>query len=68
VQLDAVIAELDAKDPKLPEVMRIAKRIQPTARRIVRGPGRSEGDLVHRFVDRDGGLEPLLDAVTAKIP
>jgi hypothetical protein len=67
VQLDAVIAELDSKDPKLPEIMRTAKRIQPNARRIVRGPGSSEGDLVHRFVDRDGGLEPLLDAVTATI-
>ena len=68
VTLDAVVGELDAKDPKLPEIMRIAKRMQPGARRIVRGPGRSEGDLVHRFVDRDAGLAPLLDAVTAKIP
>lgn len=67
VTLDAVVAELDAKDPRLPDIMRLAKRVQPAARRIVRGPGRSEGDLVHRFVDREAGLEPLLDAVTAKI-
>lgn len=67
VTLDAVVAELDARDPKLPEVMRIAKRMQPAARRIVRGPGTSEGDLVHRFIDREAGLAPLLDAVTAVI-
>lgn len=65
IVLDAVIAELDSDDPRLVEVMRLAKRVQPTARRIVRGPGASEGDLVHRFVDRDAGLAPLLDAVSA---
>ncbi len=67
VVLDAIVGELDATDPKLPQIMRIARRIQPSARRIVRGAGRAEGDLVHRFVDREAGLAPLLDAVTAKI-
>jgi len=60
-----VIAELDSNDPRIVDVMRAAKRIQPSARRIVRGPGTSEDDLVHRFVDRDAGLAPLLDAVSA---
>ena len=65
ISLDAVIAELDSADPRTVEVMRAAKRNQPTARRIVRGAGTSGDDLVHRFVDRDAGLAPLLDAVTA---
>ena len=65
IPLDAVIADLDSNDPRIVEVMRAAKRIQPGARRIVRGPGISEDDLVHRFVDRDAGLAPLLDAVSA---
>lgn len=68
ISLDAVIAELDSNDPRLVEIMRAAKRAQPTARRIVRGPGTSSDDLVHRFVDRDAGLAPLLDAVSAAIP
>lgn len=65
IVLDAVVAELDSADPRLVELMRLAKRVQPTARRIVRGPGTSEDGLVHRFVDRDAGLAPLLDAVSA---
>ena len=65
ITLDAVIAELDTSDPRLVELMRTAKRVQPKARRIVRGHGESSDDLVHRFVDRDAGLAPLLDAVTA---
>ena len=68
IALDAVIAEIDTADPRLVEIMRTAKRVQPTARRIVRGLGQSDDDLVHRFVDRDAGLAPLLDAVTAAIP
>jgi len=65
ITLDAVIAELDTSDPRLVELMRTAKRVQPGARRIVRGQGESSDDLVHRFIDRDAGLAPLLDAVTA---
>ena len=68
VTRDAVIAEIDTSDPRLVEIMRTAKRVQPGARRIVRGHGESGDDLVHRFVDRDAGLAPLLDAVTAVIP
>lgn len=67
IRLDAVIAELDAQDPRIEPIMDDVRKAQPTARRIVRGAGRTEGDLVHRYVDRDAGLEALLDAVRANI-
>jgi len=65
VALDAIVAELDAGDPRLPPVMEQVRKAQPKARRIVRGAGTAPGDLAHRVVDRDAGLEALLDAVTA---
>ncbi|NVB80819.1 MAG: PilZ domain-containing protein [Kofleriaceae bacterium] len=65
IKLDAVIAELDGSDPRIGPIMDDVRKTQPTARRIVRGTGRSDGDLVHRYVDRDSGLEALVDAVTA---
>jgi hypothetical protein len=65
IALDAVVAELDAADPRLPPILKAARAAQPSARRIVRGAGRIGSELVHRFVDRDAGLEALLDAVTA---
>ena len=68
IELDAVVAELDVTDPRLPPIMHSVRRSQPTARRIARGTGRAETELVHRFVDRDAGLDALLDAVTADIP
>jgi len=68
IELDAIVAELDAADPRLPPMMDTVRRAQPAARRIVRGDGKGQHDLVHRFVDRDAGLEALLDAVTADIP
>jgi hypothetical protein len=34
----------------------------------VRGRGAGDTELVHRFVDRDAGLDALLDAVTADMP
>jgi hypothetical protein len=67
IKLDAVIAELDASDPRIEPIMDDVRKAQPDARRIVRGAGRGDGDLVHRYVDRDSGLEALLDAVTANI-
>ena len=68
IELDAVVAELDAGDPRLPPIMQGVRRSQPTARRVVRTTGgRGSDELVHRFVDRDAGLEALLDAVTADI-
>lgn len=68
IELDAVVAELDGSDPRLPPIMEGIRDAQPQARRIVRGAGVDDDDLVHRFVDRDAGLEALLDAVTADLP
>jgi len=68
VELDAVIAELDGDDPRVTPIMEGIRRLQPKARRIVRGKGKGSSDLVHRFVERDSGLEALLDAITADIP
>ncbi|MDX2093406.1 MAG: PilZ domain-containing protein [Kofleriaceae bacterium] len=68
IVLDAVIAELDASDPRVSPIMEGIRRLQPGARRIVRGTGTGSSELVHRFVDRNDGLEALLDAITADIP
>jgi hypothetical protein len=68
IELDAVIAELDAADPRVSPIMEGIRRVQPAARRIVRGAGSGSSELVHRFVDRNDGLEALLDAITADIP
>ncbi len=69
IELDAIVGELDASDPRIPGMMDQMRRKQPRARRIVRGAGqKGSSELVHRFVDRDAGLEALLDAVTADIP
>jgi len=68
IDLDAVIAELDAEDPRIAPIMEDIRRAQPAARRIVRGHGRGDTAIVHRFVERDAGLEALLDAITADIP
>jgi hypothetical protein len=67
ISLDAVIAELDANDPRVEPVMEDVRKTQPKARRIVRGHGKGSTDLVHRYVDREAGLEALLDAVTANL-
>lgn len=71
--LDAVVAELDAADPRWRPILTEIRRVRPGARRIVRGAvagarADADGDLVHRFVERDGGLEALVDALTADLP
>jgi len=68
IELDAVIAELDVEDPRITAIMEGIRKAQPTARRIVRATGRGAHELVHRFVERDAGLEALLDAISADIP
>ena len=68
IELDAVIAELEPADPRLSTIMQRVKRSQPRTRRIVRGARAAPSELVHRFVDRDAGLDALLDAVSADIP
>lgn len=68
IELDAVVAELDAGDPRLPSIMQGVRRVQPSARRVVRTTGgRGSDELVHRFVDREAGLAALLDAMTADL-
>ena len=69
--LDAVVAEHDVDDRRWEPVLGEVRRAVPEARRIVRGvhDGPVEDDgLVDRFVDPEGGLEALLDALTAEIP
>jgi hypothetical protein len=69
--VDAVIAEHDAADPRWHDILSETTALQPRARRIVRGAadGPVPGPpLVHRFVDRDAGLDALLDALTADLP
>lgn len=69
IDLDAVIAELDAGDPRLTPIMQGVRRAQPSTRRIVRtAAGRGSDELVHRYVDRDAGLDALVDAITAELP
>ncbi len=68
IDMDAVIAEIDGGDPRLDQIMEGVRRIQPSARRIQRGSGGQPSDLVHQFVDRDAGLDALVDAVTADLP
>jgi hypothetical protein len=71
VELDAVIAEYELGDRRWNEILGLAKRLQPGARRVVRcslaghtppPPGQRD-DLVHRVVDRAGGVDALLDAL-----
>ncbi len=68
IELDAVIAELDADDPRVRPIMQVIRKTQPLARRIVRAEFKGTSDLVHRFVPRDAGLDALVDAVTADLP
>jgi hypothetical protein len=73
VAVDAVVAEHALADSRWKSVMEAARRLQPEARRIIRTPlkgraaPRSGGrdELFHRVVDREAGLDALLDALTA---
>lgn len=74
IEVDAVIAEHELDDGRWPELLQAARRLRPTARRIVRAslggkppPPASAEDLVHRVVDQDAGLEALVDAISADI-
>lgn len=70
VDLDAVISEFEPGDTRGREVLTMAQRLQPDARRLVRCGARvgaaAAGDpLIERVIDRDAGMEALVDAVTA---
>jgi hypothetical protein len=75
ITLNAIVAEHDLDDPRWTDILSAARRLQPRARRIVRGalppaataPPGNRYDLVHRVVDRSAGLEALVDALTADL-
>jgi CheY-like chemotaxis protein len=72
-RFDAVISEHDLDDERWARVLDAARAAQPSARRIVRSalvgrdapPPGSPGDLVHRVVDLEAGLDAVLDALSA---
>jgi hypothetical protein len=73
VNLDAVIVENDVPRAPWAEVLSIAQRLQPGARRIVLRTGAmnlsvattaAEPPLFHQIVDREAGLDELLEALT----
>jgi hypothetical protein len=73
ISIDAVIAEHDLDGGRWAPVLEAVRAAQPEARRIVRSalgdrlapPPGGPGDLVHRVVDLQAGLEAVLDALTA---
>jgi hypothetical protein len=69
VDLDAVIAEYDLRDSRWHDILTIASRLQPDARRFVRctlrgqrAPAGAE-KLAHRIIDREAGLDALVEAL-----
>lgn len=69
VDLDAVIAEYELNDSRWHDILLIARRLQPEARRFVRCSMRAQRippgaeELAHRIVDREAGLDALVDAL-----
>jgi hypothetical protein len=72
--LDAVIVESDVPRAPWSEVLSIAQRTQPEARRIVLRAGyltlppppqADEPPLFHQIVDREAGIDELLEALVA---
>jgi hypothetical protein len=71
--IDAVIAEMHLDDGRWTQVLEAARQAHPDARRIIRSalggkpspPAGQRTDLVHRVVDIAGGLEAVLDALSA---
>jgi hypothetical protein len=69
VKLDAIIAENDVPKAPWDEVLSAAQRLQPDARRIVlrtgaMGAPASLPSLFHQIVDREAGIDELLEALT----
>ena len=70
VDLDAVIAEYDLDDGRAVAVLEAARRLQPDARRFVRSGLRNKRvpddvDVIEGVIDRDAGLEALVEALSA---
>jgi phosphoglycolate phosphatase-like HAD superfamily hydrolase len=73
-RVDAVICEHEAHENEWRIIMGVAANKQPAARRLVRCqtgsielPESGPGELVHRFVSSEHGMDALLDALTAEI-
>lgn len=75
VHLNAIIVECDLEDERCFEFLDLVQEMQPDARRIVRSElhgkpaptSESMGGLFHRVVDRNAGLDSLVDALTANM-
>ncbi len=69
VDLDAIIVEYELHDRRWHEILTVARRLQPEARRFVRAslrgqrPPSGDEDLVHRLVDSEAGLDALVEAL-----
>jgi hypothetical protein len=72
VDLDAVIAEYELNDSRWHDILLVARRLQPDARRFVRCSLRGQRipagaeELAHRIVDRESGLDALVDGLVAE--
>jgi hypothetical protein len=72
VDLDVVIAEYEVRDRRWLEILQVARKLQPDARRFVRcslrglRPPTGAEQFVHRFIDREAGLEALVEALGAE--
>jgi hypothetical protein len=66
VDLDAIIAEYELNDSRWHDILLVASRLQPDARRLVRCTLRGQRipagveELAHRIVDRESGLDALV--------
>ncbi len=72
--LDAVICEFASDDPRWKPIMDEAQSRHSTAKRLVRCqtkdvslPTSGADQLVHRFVETEGGMDALVDALTAEL-
>lgn len=69
VDLDAIIAEYELNDSRWHDILLVARRLQPDARRLVRCTLRSQKvpaaveELAHRIIDREAGLDALVEAL-----
>lgn len=72
VDLDAIIAEYELNDSRWHDILLVARRLQPDARRFVRCSMRGQRvpagaeELAHRIVDREAGLDALVDGLVAE--
>jgi len=72
VDLDAVIAEYELNDSRWHDILLVARRLQPDARRFVRCSLRGHRipagveELAHRIIDRASGLDALVEALGAE--